>query len=134
MNQAMLAKHYWRIYQKPQSLISKTFKAKYFPRGSLQDCSPKPHHSWFWRNILDHKNTKLKESSWLIRNGSDIPLKHPALFPYQDQLIQNHSLAIGRVSDLIDNNAHNWKPNLIQSLYSPTISSEILKNPHLQDR
>ena len=46
MNQAMLAKQYWRITQNSNSLLARTFKAKYFPRGSMQECSPKPHHSW----------------------------------------------------------------------------------------
>ena len=50
MNRAMLAKQYWRISQNPQSLISKIFKAKYFP---------KPYHSWFWRGIITPKNKNL---------------------------------------------------------------------------
>ena len=43
INQAMLTKQYWRISRNPNSLVARTFKAKYFPRGSIQDCSPKPH-------------------------------------------------------------------------------------------
>ena len=46
MNQAMLNKQFWKITQKPQSLLSRTFKVKYFPRDSLLDCCPKPHYSW----------------------------------------------------------------------------------------
>ena len=45
MNQAMLAKQFWRINQHLHSLFAKTFKAKYFPNTSIHDCSPKPHHS-----------------------------------------------------------------------------------------
>lgn len=43
MNQAMLAKQFWRISKKPQSLLVKTFKAKYFPRSTTHECTPKPH-------------------------------------------------------------------------------------------
>ncbi|KAK7816032.1 putative mitochondrial protein [Quercus suber] len=53
MNQAMLAKQFWRIHQNPQSLLARTFKAKYFPRNSIHECQPKPHQSWFWRNIVN---------------------------------------------------------------------------------
>ena len=43
LNQAMLAKQYWRLCHNPNSLIARTFKAKYYPRGSIHTCSPKPH-------------------------------------------------------------------------------------------
>ena len=56
MNKSMLAKQLWRISQ-----ISKTFKAKYFPNTSIHECSSKPHHSWFWRAII---NQKKKHSKW----------------------------------------------------------------------
>ena len=125
----MLAKQYWRICTEPQSFIAKTFKAKYFPKGCIQNCLPKSHHSWFWRKILDQKNTKLKESKWLVRNGFDIPLKHLAWFSCGDQFIQYHNLNSGTVSNLIDHSAHTWKPDLIRSLYPHTISAKILKTP-----
>ena len=75
MNQAMLAKQYWRISQNLNSLVARTFKAKYFPRGSIQDCSPKPHQSWVWRNIIKFDNPKLKEGRWWVGKGNNIPLK-----------------------------------------------------------
>ena len=45
MNQAMLAKQYWRIVQHPNSLLARTYKAKYHPTCSIQEHSAKPHHS-----------------------------------------------------------------------------------------
>ena len=35
MNQAMLNKQFWKINHQPHSLLARTYKAKYFPRGSL---------------------------------------------------------------------------------------------------
>lgn len=51
INQAMIAKQFWRIQHYPNSLLARTYKAKYFPRTFLQDYKPKSHHSWTWKNI-----------------------------------------------------------------------------------
>ena len=71
MNKSMLAKQLWRISQ-----ISKTFKAKYFPNTSIHECSSKPHHSWFWRAIINQKKSILSERRWIIGSGTNIPLNH----------------------------------------------------------
>ena len=52
-------------------------------------------------------------------SGSNVPLKHKALFPYQTQLLDQQNLSEGSVADLIDNINHVWKPNLVRSLYWP---------------
>ena len=129
MNQAMLARQYWRISQHPQTLVSRAFKAKYFPKNSMHDCSPKPHHSWFWRSILSPKNKKLKEGRWVVGTGAEIPLNHNAWYPCQNHVLKHHNLHRGSVAELIDNNTHTWKPNLIQALYPPPFRNEILQIP-----
>ena len=60
MNQAMLSKQYWRIIQHPNSLLARTYKAKYHPTCSIQEHSTKPHHSWYWRNIRNHGSKVLR--------------------------------------------------------------------------
>ena len=85
LNQSMLAKQFWRINQYPQSLLAKALKSKYFPRCSIQECSPKPHHSWHWRNIIKQDNIKLREARWLVARGADFPLHHPNWFRCAEQ-------------------------------------------------
>ena len=120
MNRAMLAKQYWRISQNPQSLISKIFKAKYFP---------KPYHSWFWRGIITPKNRKLHEGRWVIGSGSNIPLSHKDWFSCQPQALEQHHLSEGTVADLIGSASYAWKPNLVRALYPRPISQEVLRLP-----
>ena len=81
MNQATLAKQYWKISQNPNSLLARTYKAKYFPNCSLQECTSKPHHSWFWKNIIKQDDSKLREGHWRIGNGFNVPLTHQNWFP-----------------------------------------------------
>ena len=120
----MLAKQFWRIGQNPRSLISKTFKAKYFPSSSIHDCVPKLHHSWFWRSIINHKNSLLKEGRWIVSNAANIPITHTAWFPCQPQTLRQHNLSNGSVADLIDSTTHTWKPGLVRSLYPYPASSD----------
>lgn len=129
INQAMLVKQYWRISQNPHSLISRTFKARYFPRGTIHDSKPKAHHSWFWGNIISSKNNKLKEGKWLIGSGHDIPLDHLAWYPLQADQLNNPNFRFGIVANLIDYSSHNWKAGLVRAVYSPQVSSEILRTP-----
>ena len=129
MNQAMLAKQFWRISQNPYSLISKTFKAKYFTNASIHECSPKPHHSQFQRGIINQKNSFLKEGMWIIGLGTNIPLNHSAWFPCQLHLLNQHNLSTDTVADLIDHTNHSWNPGLVKTLYPHPISEEILNLP-----
>ena len=98
----MLAKQFWRISHNPQSLLVKALKAKYFPRHSIHECSTKPHHSWFWRNIIKQDNIKLKEARWLMGNGAGISLKHPNWIKCPDQNLQNPNLVSSSIANLID--------------------------------
>ena len=66
INQAMISKQFWRIQHSPNSLLARTFKAKYFPRSSLQEYKPKPHHGWTWKNIVVPHLPSLHQGHWLI--------------------------------------------------------------------
>ena len=129
MNQAMLAKQFWRISHNPQSLMARTLKAKYFPRCSIHECVPKPHHSWFWRSIVKQDNTKLKEGRWWVGNGWDIPFQHPIWFQCPTQNLLNPNLVSGTVADLIDHTAGIWKADLVRSIYTGPQCSNILRIP-----
>uniref|UniRef100_A0A7N2L005 Uncharacterized protein n=1 Tax=Quercus lobata TaxID=97700 RepID=A0A7N2L005_QUELO len=108
---------------------AKTFKAKYFPRCSIHDSSPKPHHSWFWRNIIKQGNPKLREGRWWVGKGLDIPLNHPDWFQCPTQNLQNPNLLTGTVADLIDHNTGVWKADLVRAVYPFVQCSEILSIP-----
>ncbi|KAL0001429.1 hypothetical protein SO802_015210 [Lithocarpus litseifolius] len=123
----MLAKQYWRITQNSNSLLARTFKAKYFPRGSVQECKTKPHHSWIWKNIIKSDNPKLREGIWWVGRGFDIPLNHQHWFAQQHIQLNHPNLVTGTVGDLIDHSSHSWKCDLVRSLYTLAQASKILQ-------
>ena len=51
-NLAMLAKQGWRLLQDQSSLLSRCFKAKYFPRCSYLEAGDCPNSSYVWKRVL----------------------------------------------------------------------------------
>lgn len=113
MNQAFLAKQFWRITRNPNSLLAQTCKAKFHPRCSLHECTPKPHHPWFWKGIIKQDNKKLREGKWMVGGGTNIPLNHQAWFECSPLNHNSPGRLNGTGSDLIDPCTHSWKPDLI---------------------
>lgn len=79
-NKALLGKQVWRILTKPNLLVSKVLKAKYFPQESILQCTPPKNASWIWqglmgpRSLLDEaligriengRSTKIWDHKWL---------------------------------------------------------------------
>ena len=129
VNQAMIAKQYWRIQNYPNSLMAKTFKAKYFPNSSLQNYKPKPHHSWTWRNIATSHHSTLLQGRWLVGNGRLIPLTHPDWFHCPQQTLADNHLLDGTVANLIDPNSRTWRFDLVKKLYQVPACKEICQLP-----
>ena len=125
----MLAKQYWRIIHNPSSLLAKTFKAEYIPRTTIQDCERKSHHSWIWRNIICQKNSLLGDGRWLFGKGFDIPYNHSSWFHGSPQPPNGGNFYLGTVTDLINNNTKDWKPDLVRQVYPYLTSKEVLKYP-----
>ena len=107
----------------------KDLQAKYFPRGSIQDCSPKPHQSWVWRNIIKFDNPKLKEGRWWVGKGNNIPLRHQDWFRSQPHNLNNPILTSGTVADLINQQTYNWRVDLVRDSYPCPLCNEILQIP-----
>ena len=129
LNQAMLAKQYWNLNHKPNSLLTRTYKAKYYSNCSLQEYIPKPHHSWVWKNIVKHGDFRLREGQWRVGTGFNIPLTYQNWFPCPYGTLDNPDLHIGTVGDLINQNSKSWKADLVRTLYPFPLSKQILQIP-----
>ncbi|CAM8887258.1 unnamed protein product [Rhodiola kirilowii] len=63
MNLAMLAKQGWRIMMEPDLLVSKVFKAKYFPNSNIFYATRGSRPSYAWRGI--------SEALHIIKHGTE---------------------------------------------------------------
>lgn len=52
-NIALLGKQIWRLLQYPDRLVSKIFKARYYPQGSVLSAKTGSNPSYIWRSIIE---------------------------------------------------------------------------------
>jgi hypothetical protein len=129
MNKALIAKQYWRICNHPNLLLTKTLKSKYCPNEDIHTHKPKPHSSWIWKSIIGSNNPTLTQGKWRVGDGTTIPINHPFWYqskPNAPTHILNHTHT---VADLINADSASWKTSIINQLYDPDISQQILSNP-----
>ena len=68
-NKALLGKQIWRILTKPNLLISKVLRARYFPKDSIFKCKPHKNASWIWQGLLGARSLIEKGLIKRIGNG-----------------------------------------------------------------
>ncbi|XP_060974212.1 uncharacterized protein LOC133039354 [Cannabis sativa] len=71
-NQAMLAKQAWRIFTQPDSLLSLTLKARYFPHSSILNAKASYNPSFSWRSILWGMDLLTSGLVWKVDDGETI--------------------------------------------------------------
>lgn len=80
-NAALLCKQIWRVITRPNLLMSKIMKYKYFPNGDIFDAISKAGDSWVWKNLNESKVLLKEGCSQQVGNGvrikvwEDIQLK-----------------------------------------------------------
>lgn len=71
-NLALLGKHVWQFLNKPDSLVSRVFKARYFPRTSVLKAARGGGSSFIWSGIWQAKEAFCKGFRWVLGDGKEI--------------------------------------------------------------
>ncbi|GAU17808.1 hypothetical protein TSUD_171970 [Trifolium subterraneum] len=132
-NEALLAKQGWRILTKPNSLMSRTLKAKYFPHHSFFQAKKWTRPSYSWKSIHQARWILKKGCFWIVGNGQHINI-------WEDRWINPQvgntiwttkptNTPLQYVRDLIDPSSHNWNPQIIKQNFIPIEANQILQIP-----
>jgi len=73
-NLAMLGKQGWKLHTTPDSLVSRIFKARYFPSASYLTANLGHNPSYVCRSILRARFLVRGGARWSIGTGGDIPI------------------------------------------------------------
>jgi len=82
-NLAMLAKQVWRFQVNPNALVSKCFRAKYYPNSGILQANIGSNPSYAWRSIYNAIWIIQKGSCWRIGNGQSVRI-------WEDNWIPSH--------------------------------------------
>ena len=74
-NKALLAKQFWKIWQNPDSLVSRIMKAKYFANCSILEAKMGYRPSFAWRSILGSCELVKEGMFWRIGNGESTAIR-----------------------------------------------------------
>ncbi|CAM9001934.1 unnamed protein product [Rhodiola kirilowii] len=69
MNDALIAKQAWRILTKPDLLMSRVMKARYFPNSGFMEANVGSRPSWVWRSLFSVKYILKDSISWDAQEG-----------------------------------------------------------------
>ncbi|XP_024630838.1 uncharacterized protein [Medicago truncatula] len=128
-NVAMLGKQGWQLQTKPDSLVSKIFKARYYPNSNFLDAKLGHNPSFVWRSILSAKVVVRQGARWKIGAGFDIPIisepwigSGSSIPPVGDDMLALQPYSTANLWHLIASSIHQFDNapdiifNLLQSL------------------
>lgn len=116
---AMISKQVLRIIQFPNSLLSRIFKAKYFPNCGVLVAPVKSNASFSWKSIASAIDLIRHGLRWRIGIGTSIDVWHDnwlprdyALRPFTPDL---YNLGPLSVASLIDQTSSTWDINILNT-------------------
>ncbi|CAN1846005.1 LINE-1 retrotransposable element ORF2 protein [Linum perenne] len=71
-NMAMVGKQGWKLMMDPDALVTKIFKAKYFPKEDFLSATLKSNPSFAWHSILSTQSLLHRGYRWRVGNGQRI--------------------------------------------------------------
>lgn len=128
-NMAMLGKQAWHFITSPNSLVSKLFKARYFPKVSFFDAEVGNNLSFVWRSILEAKDFIKSEMRWKVGSGQTIDIVgQPWLMDGHDPFITSdpRRLVSAKVSTLMSKDHRSWNEEVLNECFNERDRSCIL--------
>jgi ribonuclease HI len=118
-NQALLARQAWRLLTVPHSLCAQVLKAKYYPRGQLQDTVFSANASPAWQGVQHGLDLLKKGLIWRIGNGNQIRIWRDPWIPRPHTfrpVSKQRSCRLRRVSELL-NGQGEWNMHLLHRYF-----------------
>lgn len=132
-NLSMLGKQGWKFQTEPGALVSRIFKARYFPSTTYLNANIGHNSSYVWRSILRARFIVRGGARWSIGTGISISILNE-LWLLDGKRIDGtvngaHFVQNFTVNSLIEDTTKRWNEQVIRQVFSPDIATAILHTP-----
>lgn len=131
----MLGKQGWKFISQPNAMVTRFFKAKYFPRHEFLEANRGSNPSYIWHSIWSSKLLLAEGHRWAIGDGSRIHIWYFAwLRGGQLKLTgapPNAFVQQVTVHDLMTHGTKEWVPYIIHDFFTVDHAEQILSTPLL---
>ncbi|XP_058765928.1 uncharacterized protein LOC131639449 [Vicia villosa] len=117
---AMVAKQGWFLMNNTQALMSRFFKARYFPKTTFLDANLGYNPSFVWRSIWKVREVITFGCRWSIGDGSQIK-------------VMNEPWIRGKVEVVCMDCNNKWNMGVIRDLFDCVGAEEIIFVPLVED-
>ncbi|KAL0383852.1 UNVERIFIED_CONTAM: putative mitochondrial protein [Sesamum radiatum] len=132
-NLALFAKQLWRLLSRPDSLVCKVLKAKYFPHSHLFYARLGARPSFTWRSIMAAMELFRAGCRWRIGTGLSVNIWQDPWLPrtplFRVISPKPRHCSLVHVSELILDDMRIWNAELISALFWPEDRELIVQIP-----
>jgi hypothetical protein len=132
-NMAMVAKQGWNFMMKPNTLVARIYKARYFPKSTIFESHLGNNPSFAWRSIWKSRKVLMNGCRWKIGNGIKIKVMGQPWLREEDgrwmQAPQSQGVYDITLNDILLPNLQGWNNEKIESIFPLDITNRILKVP-----
>ena len=120
-NDALWAKHTWRLLHDTSSLFYRVFKAKFFPNTSVMEAKVPANASYAWKSLMKGHDVIKHGARWRIASGRSVHIWGDNWLPFKaapkvvSQKVEGSGLTM--VSDLIDLMYKMWNEDAIDRTF-----------------
>lgn len=129
-NIALVAKHVWNFIFKPDSLLSRFFKVKYFPDSHILQARLGVWSSFIWQGVITARDEVMQGYRWIVEDGKSIKCSQDPWLRgkenYKVDQTRTHIASNMTVAQLFLPNTREWDVNKVLNTLSASDASLIL--------
>lgn len=131
-NVALLGKQGWRLLTKPESLVAKVFKARYYSRRIFMSARIGGSPNFVWRSVMEAHGIIKSGAACIIGTGATISiLNDPWLSDIYNPFVSMNNMILenNNVSSLLVTGESRWDEDFIHDMFDARDANLILHIP-----